>query len=84
MGRRVEPSRRMVTTVLHYDRPMLARLIRAVVGVGHRRTARRLIAGRGNGCIPPAGRAPHGELLAAFAAAGVLGIDPARLPQPGQ
>ena len=43
VGRRVEPSRRMLTTLLYYDRPVLARLIWAVVGVGHRRTARRLI-----------------------------------------
>jgi hypothetical protein len=38
VGRKVEPTRRMVTTVLHYERPVLARLIWAIVGVGHRRT----------------------------------------------
>ncbi len=38
VGRKVEPTRRMVTTVLHYERPVLARLIWVIVGIGHRRT----------------------------------------------
>lgn len=43
VGRKIEPSRRLFTSVLYYKRPVLARLVWAVVGVGHRRMARRLI-----------------------------------------
>lgn len=46
VGRRVEPTRRMFTSVLHYRRPVLARLIWAVVGIGHRRAARQLITSK--------------------------------------
>ena len=44
VGRNAEPSRRMLTTVLRYDRPVLARLVWAVMGIPHRRTAPRIIA----------------------------------------
>jgi hypothetical protein len=43
VGRRVEPTRRTLTTVLHYRRPTLARLVWAVIGPVHRRTARRVL-----------------------------------------
>lgn len=36
VGRKVEPTRRMLTTVIHYERPVLARLVFAIVGIGHR------------------------------------------------
>lgn len=43
VGRRVEPTRRTLTTVLYYERPVLARLVWALVGPRHRRTVRQLI-----------------------------------------
>ncbi len=43
VGRRVGLSGRMLTSVLHFERPVLARLVWAVVGVGHRRMVRRLL-----------------------------------------
>lgn len=43
VGRRVGSSGRMLTSVLHFERPVLARLVWAVVGVGHRRMVRRLL-----------------------------------------
>ncbi len=46
VGRKVEPTRRMLTTVLQYKRPVLARLIWAIVGIGHRLTARQIIASK--------------------------------------
>lgn len=46
VGRRVEPTRRKFTSVLHYQRPVLARLVRAVLGIGHRRAARQLITSK--------------------------------------
>jgi transglutaminase-like putative cysteine protease len=46
VGRRVEPTRRMLTTVLHYERPVLARLVWAIVGLGHRRTAPQVITSK--------------------------------------
>jgi hypothetical protein len=49
VGRRVEPTRRMLTTVLRYRRPVMARLLWAVVGPVHRRTARGIIASK----LPP-------------------------------
>jgi hypothetical protein len=46
VGRRAEPTRRTLTTVLNYERPVLARIVWAVVGVAHRRTARQVITGK--------------------------------------
>ena len=43
VGRRIGSSGRMLTSVLHFERPVLARLVWAVVGVGHRRMVRRLL-----------------------------------------
>ena len=40
VGRRVEPTRRMLTTVLRFERPVIARLVWAIVGPVHRRAAR--------------------------------------------
>ncbi len=40
VGRRAEPTRRMFTTVLCFERPVIARLVWAVVGPVHRRAAR--------------------------------------------
>lgn len=45
VGRNVEPERRVLTTVLRYRRPLLTRAIWAFVGILHRRTARRVVAG---------------------------------------
>jgi hypothetical protein len=45
VGRNVEPERRVLTTVLRYRRPLLARAVWALVGILHRRTARQVVAG---------------------------------------
>jgi hypothetical protein len=45
VGRNVEPERRVLTTVLRYRRPLLARAVWALVGMLHRRTARQVVAG---------------------------------------
>jgi hypothetical protein len=45
VGRNVEPDRRVLTTVLRYRRPLLTRAVWTVVGILHRRTARRVVAG---------------------------------------
>jgi hypothetical protein len=45
VGRNVEPGRRVLTTVLRYRRPLLARAVWALVGILHRRTARQVVAG---------------------------------------
>ena len=45
VGRNVEPERRVLTTVLRYRRPLLAPAVWAFVGILHRRTARRVVAG---------------------------------------
>ena len=45
VGRTVEPERRVLTTILRYRRPLLARPVWAFVGVLHRRVARRVVAG---------------------------------------
>jgi hypothetical protein len=44
VGRNVEPGRRVLTTVLRYRRPRLARPVWTVVGILHRRTARQVVA----------------------------------------
>jgi len=46
VGRRVAPTRRMLTTVLRYERPVLARLIWVIVGMVHRRTAPQIITSK--------------------------------------
>lgn len=46
VGRRVEPTRRVLTTVLRYRRPLLARAVWAFVGILHRRTARQVITSK--------------------------------------
>jgi hypothetical protein len=45
VGRNVEPDRRVLTTALRYRRLLLARSVWALVGMLHRRTARRVVAG---------------------------------------
>ena len=45
VGRNVEPERRVLTTVLRYRRPLLARAVWTLVGILHRRTAPRVVAG---------------------------------------
>jgi hypothetical protein len=45
VGRNVEPGRRVLTTVLRYRRPLLARAAWAFVGILHRQTARQVVAG---------------------------------------
>ncbi len=46
VGRNVEPTRRVLTTVLRYRRPLLARAVWAFVGILHRWTARQLITSK--------------------------------------
>lgn len=45
VGRNPTPERRVLTTVLRYKRPLLTRVVWAIVGILHRRTAKRVIAG---------------------------------------
>jgi hypothetical protein len=45
VGRNVQGAGRVLTTVLRYRRPLLARAVWVFVGVLHRRTARRVVAG---------------------------------------
>ena len=45
VGRNVAPDRRVLTTVLRFRRPWLGRAVWSVVGILHRRTARRVVAG---------------------------------------
>ena len=46
VGRKVDPERRVLTTVLRYRRPLLARAVWAIVGMLHRRTARQVITSK--------------------------------------
>lgn len=46
VGRRVGPTRRMLTTVLRYERPVLSRLVFAIVGIGHRWAVPRVLTGK--------------------------------------
>jgi hypothetical protein len=46
VGRNVEPTRRVMTTVLRYRRPVLARLLWAGVGLVHRRIAAQVITAK--------------------------------------
>jgi hypothetical protein len=52
VARNVEPGRRVLTTVLRYRRPVLTRAVWAIVGILHRRTARRVVTG---GLLPATG-----------------------------
>lgn len=45
VGRKIGTSSRLFTSVLHYRRPILARAVWMVVGPGHRRMSKRLVAG---------------------------------------
>ena len=46
VGRNVEPTRRRLTTVVRYERPVLARLVFAIVGLGHRWAVPRILTGK--------------------------------------
>lgn len=46
VGRRVEPTRRMLTTFVRYERPVLSRLVFAIVGIGHRWAVPRVLTGK--------------------------------------
>lgn len=46
VGRNVEPTRRMLTTTLTYKRPLLARMVWALIGIGHRRLAPYVLTGK--------------------------------------
>jgi hypothetical protein len=46
VGRNVGPARRMLTTVLRYERPLLGRLVFAIVGLGHRWAVPRVLTGK--------------------------------------
>ncbi len=56
VGRNVGSDRRILTTVLRHRRPLLARAVWAFVGILHRRTARRVVAGGLGGQVPRARR----------------------------
>lgn len=58
VGRRVGSSGRMLTSVLHFERPVLARLVWAVVGVGHRRMVRRLLRSTSSTAMDSGTRGP--------------------------
>ena len=45
VGRNLDGRRRVLTTVLRYRRPLLARAVWSLVGILHRRTATRVVAG---------------------------------------
>lgn len=59
LGRRVEPSGRRLTSFLYYERPVLARVVWALVGIGHRRMARRLLASNVSGSTDGADHHPR-------------------------
>jgi hypothetical protein len=46
VGRRAEPTRRVLTTFLYFRRPVLARLAWVFIGIGHRRTAPKVITSK--------------------------------------
>ena len=46
VGRNVEPARRRLTTILRYERPVLGRLVFAIVGIGHRWVVPRVLTGK--------------------------------------
>jgi hypothetical protein len=67
VGRNVEPERRVLTTVLRYRRPLLASAVWKIVGILHRRTARRVVAGglrRGIAAAMPSSSAPDSTAAA--------------------
>ncbi|MDN5854134.1 MAG: hypothetical protein L0K86_15045, partial [Actinomycetia bacterium] len=43
VGRNIESTHRTLSTALTYDRPVIGRLVWSIIGIAHRRTARRLI-----------------------------------------
>ena len=53
VARNVGPERRMLTTVLRYKRPWLARALWAIVGILHRQAAPRVVAGGPRPATPP-------------------------------
>ncbi len=46
VGRRVGPSGRRLTTVVRYERPVLARLVFAIVSIGHRWAVPRVLTAK--------------------------------------
>ena len=46
VGRQVEPARRMLTTLVRYERPVLSRIVFAFVGLGHRWLVPRVLTGK--------------------------------------
>jgi hypothetical protein len=46
VGRRVGPTRRTLTTLVRYERPVLSRLVFAIVGIGHRWAVPRVLTGK--------------------------------------
>ncbi|WP_133794481.1 hypothetical protein [Actinokineospora alba] len=46
VGRGVEPRRRVLTTFLYFRRPLLARIVWVFVGLGHRRTAPKVLTAK--------------------------------------
>lgn len=60
VGRKIGPSGRRLTSFLYYKRPVLARVVWAVVGIGHRRLARRLITSKISSPIAGVNQDSHG------------------------
>jgi hypothetical protein len=56
VGRRVGTSGRRFTSLLYFTRPVPARLVWALVGIGHRWMVRRLLSGASATPVP--GRQP--------------------------
>lgn len=46
VGRNVGQARRRLTTIVSYERPVLARLVFAIIGIGHRLAVRQVIASK--------------------------------------
>ncbi len=65
VGRNVEPGRRVLTTILRYKRPLLTRAVWALVGILHRRTARRVVAGVATADAPAGVRGTGGSATGA-------------------
>lgn len=57
VGRQIEPAVRRLTTMLYFERPVLARLAWTFIGLGHRRFAPRILTSK----IADPGRGDEGD-----------------------
>lgn len=46
VGRNVEPTRRTLTTAVRFERPVIARLVFAFIGIGHRWAVRQVLTSK--------------------------------------